>query len=200
MNQFPPLIPNNIYHLFNRGNGNERIFKTEENYHFFIRKAKDYLLPVMDIYTYSLIPNHFHFLVRIKDKDAVRSVYATKKLKKAEDTDPLFSDFLMEQVANWLNSYTKSFNKVYNRKGSLFMTTKRTEVKSEEGLTNMVFYVHKNAVHHGLTRRIGEWSFDAYQEILSDKPVFLLRDELFRLFGSKEEFRKAHENLEVFKK
>ena len=74
----------------------------------------------------------------------------------------------MEQFSNWMNGYTKAFNKMYDRKGGLFIDyMKRTEAETDADITSFIFYIHKNAVHHGLSKKIGDWSFDSYQSILS---------------------------------
>ena len=57
-----------LYHIFNRGNNSEKIFFEEENYRYFLKLLKKYIVPVADIYAYCLLRNHFHFLVRIKKK------------------------------------------------------------------------------------------------------------------------------------
>ncbi len=201
MDRYPPLLTNNIYHLYNRAVGNETLFRCEENYEFFLQKIRTYLSPVMDIYSYSLLPNHFHLMIKVKDEsDLIRS-FELKKAKVFDSTLYDLPDFTMEQVSNLLNSYTKAFNKMYGRMGALFMSgTKRSEVKRDHDITGIVLYVHKNAVHHGLKNKIGEWKFDGYTEIVRDESTFLLRDELFEWFGSKEQFIRTHQELKIDRK
>ncbi|MBK7810149.1 MAG: hypothetical protein IPO62_01580 [Saprospiraceae bacterium] len=102
----------------------------------------------------------------------------------------------MERFSNFLNSYTKSFNKVYRRKGSLFIDfMKRNCVVEENDFSTFEWYIHKNAVHHHLTKSVGQWIHDSYSVLLSDLPTFLLRNELFDWFGSKQEFVKFHQRV-----
>ena len=54
-----------IYHLYNRGVNRGNIFFDESNYYFFINRVKHYLLPVMDIIAYCLMPTHYHLLIRV---------------------------------------------------------------------------------------------------------------------------------------
>jgi hypothetical protein len=56
-----------IYHVYNRGINKERIFKEEENYHFFLKRYQHYVSLFVDTYAYCLMPTHFHFVVRIKE-------------------------------------------------------------------------------------------------------------------------------------
>ena len=104
------------------------------------------------------------------------------------------SDFIMERFSNFLNSYTKAFNKVNNRKGSLFMDyLKRSRVNVDCDFTSFIWYLHKNAVHHQLTKAVGEWPYDSYQSLLSDAPTSLLRNDVIEWFGSKEAFIEFHQ-------
>jgi len=66
-----PLESGNFYHIFNRGNKGIRIFYEERNYVYFLKKYGHYLSDYLDTYTYALIPNHFHLLVRIKEEEEI---------------------------------------------------------------------------------------------------------------------------------
>lgn len=132
-------------------------------------------------------------VVRIKQSEIIISYYEEKKKKKFDAFTNL-SDFIMEQFSNWLNSYTKAFNKVYRRKGGLFIDyIKRSEVTKDGDLTSFIYYVHRNAVHHGLTKRIGDWKHDSYGMILDGRTSFLLSDFVIGWFGSRESFVSFHE-------
>ena len=60
-----------FYHIYNRGNNSEKIFFSEENYAYFLKLLTKYIFPVADIYAYCLLNNHFHILVRIKEKNEI---------------------------------------------------------------------------------------------------------------------------------
>ena len=61
--------PNGIYHIVNHANGKENLFQEEENYHYFLKKYSEKLSPILDFIAYCLMPNHFHLLIRIKEKE-----------------------------------------------------------------------------------------------------------------------------------
>ena len=148
---------------------------------------------VLDIFAYSLLPNHFHVVVRVKPFASIVENFEIVKKKKFDPLLSDISDFIMERFSNLLNSYTKSINKMYKRKGALFMDyLKRSRVEEESDFTAFVFYTHKNAVHHGYTATIGDWKHDAYHSLISDKPTKLLRDEVLNWFGGKEKFIEFH--------
>jgi putative transposase len=61
-----PFLTETYYHVYNRAIGNEKAFLEEKNYHFFLQKIKDYLLSIANVYSYCLLPNHYHLLLYIK--------------------------------------------------------------------------------------------------------------------------------------
>jgi hypothetical protein len=63
-----PLEEGKYYHVFNRGNNGDTIFYKPENYKFFLRRMEEYLMPFIEVYAYCLMPNHFHLLIRVKER------------------------------------------------------------------------------------------------------------------------------------
>ena len=63
------LYPEMYYHIYNRTNNNELLFKSEENYLYFLRKYRQHLETLLQTLAYCLMPTHFHFLVYIKTED-----------------------------------------------------------------------------------------------------------------------------------
>ena len=61
------LQANKIYHIYNRGNNREDLFREERNYRYFMSLYVKYIEPIADTFAYCLLKNHFHVLVRIKD-------------------------------------------------------------------------------------------------------------------------------------
>ncbi len=189
-----PLMPNAIYHLFSRAIGNEKLFFSNENYYYFLQLLAKYILPVVDILAYSLLPNHFHLLIKIKDQEQIQAYYSQLKQVKEPLTEKQVSKFIMQQFSNWLNAYAKAFNKKYNRKGALFIDyIKRSEAKTDNDITAFILYVHKNAVHYGYAGKIGDWYFDSYQAIIGNKPTLLNRAFCIDWFGGINPFILFHQ-------
>ena len=189
-----PLLPNETYHLFSRAVGNEKLFLSDDNYLFFLQKLKQHTFSVCDFYCYTLIPNHFHMLAKIKEEAPIIEHFQEVKKKKFQPLENDISDFIMERFSNFLNSYTKAFNKVNKRKGALFMDyLKRSKVNESSDFTSFIWYVHKNAVHHQLVKSVGDWKYDSYHSLISDAPTSLLRKDVMEWFGNKEEFIKFHQ-------
>jgi putative transposase len=195
-----PLLAEKSYHIFSRAIGNEKLFISHDNYIYFLQKMKTHLSEVADIYCYSLLPNHFHLLVRIKSESELINSFEKNKKKTYEKFVHSLSDFVMERFSNLLNSYTKSFNNRFNRKGALFLDyLKRSCAEDTESFTSFVFYIHKNAVHHKLSKAIGEWKYDSFNSILSEKKTSLLRSEVINWFGSREDFINFHKQEVILK-
>ena len=187
-----PLAPDGIYHLFSSANGLERLFREEENYRFFLEKTAKYILPIADIYSYSLLPTHFDFLVQIKPLENIEEHFAVKKPDQIFNSE-FTSDFIMERFSNLLNCYAKSYNKLYQRKGSLFIDfLKRVKIDSQAQLCSTAFYIHKNPVHHGYCNSIAEWKWSSFWAIVHQQSRFVSADKLLQYFGDVEFFRKFH--------
>ena len=170
------MLEDYFYHVYNRGNNRETIFKEEKNYFYFLEKFEKYLGDLLDVYAYCLMPNHFHYLVKSKEsrKNTPPEVY-----KKA------FKDFFI--------SYSKSINKYYNRTGSLFQPKYKKKLISETNhLYTIIPYIHNNPLRAGLVKRTEDWIFSSYNDYLFEKVNLNIRDYVFALYSSKNEFIEFH--------
>ncbi len=149
------IEPGKYYHIFNRGNNREDLFKEEKNYLYFLKLYEHHIEPVAETYAYCLMRNHFHLLVKIKDLkhlpcfgnlEGVQTLEhildhkhppGLKDMKGVEKSfDGDLKDVLTPNpsraFSNLFNAYTKSINKMYGRTGSLFEKNfHRIEVTSD---------------------------------------------------------------------
>jgi len=203
------LIFEKYYHIYNHANGNENLFREQKNYEYFLEKYKQHINPIAETIAWCLMPNHFHLLVKIKTEEEIISTSSLtsfsstfpkfgtlekleksrklEKLKKLETLEAK-SNFLSKQFANFFSSYTQSFNKVYGRRGSLFLKNfKRKEILDENYLRNLILYIHLNPLKHGFTNDILDWKWNSYQSF----PV--VHKEMFRmLFADEENYEYMH--------
>ncbi len=188
-----PLVPNGTYHILSRAVGNEKLFLCDANYQFFLKKYKQHVTPIADTFAFCLLPNHFHFLIQIKPFLDLNEYFKEKKRASSIDLDRL-PDFIIQSFADLLNSYAKSFNKVYQRKGGLFMNSlRRVEIEKEAQLGSTIFYIHKNPVHHGYTDSISSWPWSSYNILTSNAETILKRTEVLNWFGGASAFKNFHE-------
>jgi len=164
------------YHIYNHANGTENIFREEENYRFFLQQYNKYLGGVVDTFAYCLMPNHFHLLVGVKQEAEVKKTFPIRRggLEK----------LVSKQFANFFSSYTQSFNKKYQRKGSLFIKNfKRKPILTQTHWQDTFLYIHLNPIKHGFAKDLKDWkwsSWKAYQTM--EKRSLLNRDYYFNFF------------------
>ncbi len=176
-----------IYHVYNRAIGSDKLFINERDYFYFQKKFDRYLSTFVDIFSYCLLPNHFHFLLRIKEKSKIIDVLKYKGVELTHRN-------INQAFSNFFNSYTKSFNKVHCRKGKLFMLPyKRILVDKEDYLLTLVNYIHRNPIHHGYTKEFSDWEYSSFNEYVSDKPSRINKAVIISLFGTIENFIRFHQ-------
>lgn len=177
MIQYPPLEPERFYHVFNRGNNREDLFREERNYAFFLERYAYHVGPVADTFAYCLLRNHFHLLVRVK--------------AEADWPDSLPP---ARRFANLFNSYAKAVNKAYGRTGSLFQKRfGRIEVTSPSYFARLVCYIHQNPQRHGFVEDYRDYPHSSYHALRSpERPTRLRRDETLAWLAGPAGFAAAH--------
>ena len=210
-----PLIPNMVYHIFNHTNGFESTFRSEENFRYFLKKYRLYISPIAETYAYCLMPNHFHIVIRIRNREIIEKIILNRLLSSSNSNiskvqsfgnvagvadinsidDKTIKLFLSKQFANFFSCYTQSFNKVFNRRGSLFIKNfKRMQIDNKQYFFNAVIYTHRNPVHHGFCRHFNEWQHSSYNEIIDEHSDIVEVEKLLRMFDNKNYFIDLHEN------
>jgi REP element-mobilizing transposase RayT len=186
------LTAGGYYHVFNRAVGSEKLFAVEDNFLYFFQRMTKYIMPVSDLFCYCLLPNHFHFFLRIKEENLLCEHMEYLKYRHGDDPH-LIPVFLLQQFSNCFNSYTKSFNRVQNRKGKLFIEPfSRRSVNSPGYYTKLIHYIHANPVHHGLCKKIEGWPYSSYGLLQQPGTGWLQCEEVIRWFGSVPAFREFH--------
>jgi REP element-mobilizing transposase RayT len=138
------LVPQGIYHAFNRGVEKRRIFVDGYDYQRFLGYIRQGFAnePGITLLAYSLMPNHFHLLIRQSDEPNAISRF-------------------MQGLGI---SYVRTFNNRHNRVGPLYQGKyKAVRVVGPEHLMSASRYIHLNPLNAGL----GWWhyqysSVDAY--------------------------------------
>ena len=178
------MEPGQTYHIYNHANGSENLFREEENYRFFLRQYARYLGEVVNTYAYCLMPNHFHFLVAVrKDLPGFQNLAGLKGQNKLghasrNPATKAYSDFF--------NSYTKAFNKRFERRGSLFVEHfKRTPIQTERQWQETFLYIHLNPLKHGFVKDPKDWKWSSWKTYeRPDKTSYLERSYYLNFFDS----------------
>ncbi len=174
----------NTYHLYNRGINSCNIFKEEDNYRYFLSLYEKYVDPIAETYAWVLMPNHFHFLVRVKEETLNLSGFENRTGLKPPH----------QYFSNLFNAYTKAFNKRYDRHGALFERPfKRKLIEGEDFLKNVLLYIHNNPVHHRFCDHTEEYPWSSYLIYLSGNSSKLPRKEVMEMFGDEANFKFCHE-------
>ena len=176
-----------FYRIYNHAVGDEKLFKTHNDYFYFLEKLKRYILPVAEVYTYCLLPNHFHILIKtFEQPQSTNPEWKYSSLSSEEKFHLAFKNFFI--------SYSKSFNKVHRRMGRLFIQPhKRILVEDESYLLCLICYIHRNPIHHGYVDDYKLWEYSSYKLFLNEEPAFIQREEIMEYFGGIKEFITFHE-------
>lgn len=189
-----------IYHVFNRGVEKRPTFTDKREFEratialdlykysdLPIRLSKILTLPLdernqfiqniykecsklVEIICFSLMPNHFHFLIKQK-------------------TDSGVSIFM----ANFTNSYTKYFNSKNERVGPLFQGLfKAVRIESDEQLVHVSRYIHLNPVTSFLIEadELESYKWSSYPEYVGKSFTNISDEEIvLEMFSSKEKYK-----------
>jgi REP element-mobilizing transposase RayT len=168
--------PGAFYHVINRGNHREKIFKNSRDHEKFIQyleKAAERFALI--IHTYCLMSNHYHLLV--------------------ETPEPNLS-----MTMQWLNvSYATYFNRKHNRSGHLFQGRfGAILIEADAYLHHLSRYIHLNPVRAGIIEAPGKYRWSSYPAFVGEQisPKFLRTERLLCNFGKNK--KEAQKNYREF--
>ncbi|GET23944.1 hypothetical protein [Prolixibacter sp. NT017] len=220
MQQFEPLIYGQFYHIYNHAVGGRNLFCEANNYEYFLSLYDKYIEPIADTYAWVLMKNHFHTLVRVKEKekigyykklnsdrsdDSVRFQTTTDLSEFGEpervDINNLKRPEPVKHFSHLFNAYGKYLNKRNETRGALFERPfKRKLIDNENYLKQVILYIHNNPIHHGFCEHPIEYPWSSYLSCISIKSTKLHRDAVIGWFDSEANFRAMHnQKVEVMK-
>lgn len=178
-NRSDVLLRGYYYHIYNNCNNSERMFFEERNYAYFLSKFKKHMNEFVKVYSYSLLPDHFHFLLYIKELDI--------------KTDQGNRRTVSQAFSNFFNSYTKSVNIQEERSGNLFNRPfKRILINNVDYMKDLICYINKNPMHHnpGIDYRKYMWS--SYRDVVEQRIGLTETDEVLTLYSGLDNFKDSH--------
>ncbi len=150
------------YHIYNQGNNSQRIFLTDQNYLFFLKKMRRHLLDHSRILAYCLMPNHFHWLIYINKDPLLKKIHP-----------------LVSKIATLLSSYTQAINKQTGRSGSLFrQKTKAVPLDTQRYALTCFHYIHQNPIRAGLVSEMGYWPYSSFLDYAGKRDGTLIDKQL----------------------
>lgn len=185
-----PLIGGRFYHIYNRGNNGETIFRTDENYRYFLQLFARHIEPVAATCVFCLLSNHFHFLNYVRTDEEQRNWQVEQGCQLSESWQPLPPHMAFK---NLFIAYSMAFNLRYERTGSLFEKPfHRIHVDSDRYFTALTRYIHRNPQKHGLIADFRDWPWSSYSAFLSEGKTRVRRDDVLAWFGGREDFVALH--------
>ena len=199
--------PGQIYHIYNRANGSENLFRCHENYKYFLRKYQEKISGIADTIAYCLMPNHFHLLVKIKgEKELEDFICQISKQNRRPAIPPKIAPgdrhhfIIRRSFHNFFSGYAKAFNKYHDRRGSLLQqNTKRKIVINDTYLLNVIIYIHLNPVNHEFTVKPEEWPHSSFHAYIEKEVNTSFTKQILEWFGGRKAFLEAHCNHDDFK-
>jgi len=183
-NAVKKYVAGGCYHVYNRGVEKRPIFIDDQDYRTFLNILKIVLTPKedldnaefinitnkadsIDLISYCLMPNHFHFIVKQADETAMSE----------------FMKIIM-------TAYVPYFNKRYKRVGSLFQGRyKAVLVDRDEYLSHLSRYIHMNPLEEN--NNLKKYPYSSYKYYLSGSHPKWLRPLIVKdLFTSTEEYKR----------
>lgn len=204
-----PLLNGSYYHIYNRGNNRSDIFLENEDYLHFLDLYAIYIESIANTFAWCLMKNHFHVLVRIKEKEEIGYLDASKfksddlhlkwKTYFPEIPDSNFTrkPLAIKQFQHLFSAYSKWFNRRHKRTGAVFENTfERKLVNHQKYFQNMVLYIHQNPIKHGFVEHILDYPWTSYRTVLSDKLTNLKREAVINSFKNEAHFISLHHHFQ----
>lgn len=218
------FVEGELYHLYNRGNSKQNIFLDKKDKERFIKllylanskkqvNFKENIVKrkidawefdrgesIVSIGAWVLMPNHFHILITIPNPKNPKSDFRQKR-KSKKNAISVF----MQKV---FTSYSKYFNKKYERTGGLFETAFKSSYVDTDPYSKYIFsYIHLSPIklidsrwkENGIKNIekaknfLENYEWSSYQDYCGKK-----RDQNKIL--SKKDFPEYFDNPKIFKK
>ncbi|KRQ87829.1 Transposase IS200 like protein [Caloramator mitchellensis] len=141
MSRLPRIIYKNaIYHVYQRGNNKEEIFKNPKHKAVFLKQIKDYR-QVFDyeLLAYAIMDNHYHLMIKAGESS------------------------ISQVMFNINNSFCKYLNENEDRVGHVFAGRFNAKVVEDEVyLFTLLRYIHRNPVKAGLCDDVNKYKWSSH--------------------------------------
>lgn len=187
-----------LYHVYDRGIAKQDIFHSDKDYLRMIDSISYYLdkiipmrlskidknelkkilsiepkKPLIEIYAYCLMPNHFHILIRQLEDNGIT--------------------IFMKRL---LNSYTRYYNVKNNRVGTIFQGRfKGILIDNDTQLLHLSRYIHLNPFVAGITKNISDYRWSSYNNyLMTEKTRICHSNYIINMAGTNTRYTEFVEN------
>ncbi len=166
------FLHNNVYHVYNQGNNQQQLFYTEDDYKRFLKLFSSYVLPYADVLAWCLIPNHYHFMLSVKENCV--------QVKQGN----IILDSVSNGFRNLSAAYAHAYNKAHQKSGSVFRPKTKsknlTDDQTAMSYLNCFYYIHQNAWRHGIVSHVALWKYSSYHFYAGTRKQSICNMELAR--------------------
>lgn len=200
------LLPESFFHIYNRTNNYELLFRGSHNKSHFLNLAEERLSYLLDFYSWCLLPNHFHFQIKTKSIENAfdhLSKIASTKLTLTEARflkgERSFEELALRALTAVFQSYAEGYNDMYKRKGNLFYSScKRVHIDTEDQFRKSMVYIHTNPTKHGLIEDFRQYEWSSWSHYISQARTIIPKEDTYKIFGNRQAFLIAHEVQQLF--
>ena len=125
-----PFFPEAYYHIVCKSIDGIKLFADEKDFRVFKERFKQFTSLCLDLWSYNLIPNHTHHIIKVKPAKSIHqniSALPEEKQTKAmirflsdRKNKVVFDEMIQRQMNSFLVSYANYCNNRRNRKGGIF--------------------------------------------------------------------------------
>jgi len=158
-----------IYHIIQRGNNRQNIFREDEDFKKFLTLMKECMNKyTSELYHYCLMSNHLHFLIRIYSR---------------------------EEVAKFMQALSQSYRFYYGKKyrytGYLYQGRFKSKlITNDEYLLECGRYIERNPIRAGIVKDPGSYQWSSYNYYAdSYKSDIIKKNPLYAGLGNSLEKR-----------
>jgi len=195
-----PFHPECFYHIVCKSVDGIFLFKAQFDYQVFLQRFQQFTALVFDVWSYCLLPNHTHHIVKIKSPAVIleninkqeSKTQAMRSFLSDQNSEENFDAMIERQMNSFLVSFANYTNNKYNRKGGLFQKPfRRIQVADDIHLQQAIIYVHANAQKHNIVKDFKDHPNNSYSAIVNDAAFFDTKSVL-NFFGGVEAFKSIH--------
>ena len=140
------LIDNFPYHVLNRGNGKQKVFRKKQDYESFVKLIREAKFRFqVNIFAYCLMPNHFHLVIM-----------------------PIHAEGLSKFMQWLMTSHVRRYHRHYGGTGHIWQGRfKSFIIQNDAHLLSVMRYVEGNPVRAGLVKSAKYWMWSSCRQTLS---------------------------------